>query len=114
MKNLIFIFTLFLVTSCTTVEFVRKDTSPHKQGILRHAPTSSKEKEEKYRAKIDNAAKEFCGGPYQITKEYEAKAEMNVSTGLGTGFGFGHGAFMLGSSTPSQQMYDFVEFTCNE
>ena len=101
-----------VLTGCTTVEFVRKDTSPTKQGILRHSPPSNAKQEKKYRAEVDKNATEFCGGKYKITKEYQAKDIDNTTTGVGTGFSFGSGAIMVGSSTPNRSMYNFVEFSC--
>ena len=94
------------------VEFVRKETRPQKQGILRHSPPSSSEKAEKYRQEVDKKATDFCGGKYQITKEYEAKDESNTSTGVGTGFSVGTGAVMIGSSSANREMYKFIEFIC--
>jgi hypothetical protein len=103
---------LFLV-GCTSVDFVRKDLSPQKQGILRHSPTTDASKAEKYRQEVDKKATEFCGGKYHITKEYQAQDESNSSTGVGTGFGFGGGGIMVGASSPNRSMYNFIEFSCD-
>lgn len=104
---------LFLVSSCTTVEFVRKDTSPVRQGILRHSPPSNDEKAQEYRKKVDEAAVGYCGGAYNITKEYQAMDEAKSSAGIGTGFGIGgSSSIFIGGSNRGSTMYNFVEFTC--
>ncbi len=112
--KLLMISLLFLLASCTTVEFVRKDTSPEKKAVLRHSPTSDAAKQAKYKTEIDKKAKEFCKGDYTITKEYEALDQADSSVGVGTGFGIGGGgsSFILGSSNPSRSMAQFTELTC--
>src|SRR5215217_713793 len=64
---------VFLSAGCTSVEFVRKDLSPQKQGILRFTPASTSAGEAKVRDKVHNKASDFCGGPFEITKEYQAR-----------------------------------------
>lgn len=109
-----FIWPVFLVIAgCTTVDFVRKDISPQKQGILRHSPPSDAAKAEKYRAEVDKKATEFCGGKYHVTREYQAEDISNTSTGVGTGFGYGGAGILIGTSTPSRSLYNFVEFVCD-
>lgn len=95
--------------SCSTVEFVRKDFSPKKQAIVRYPPTSN---DTKYRENLNQRATEFCGGPYQITKEYQAREETGNSVGVGTGVGIGMGGVMIGGSNRATSMYNFVEFDC--
>ncbi len=125
MKTLILL--LFLVlTGCTTVDFVRKDLTPHKQAVLRYEPTSNPKTEEKYRAKLNEQSTNFCGGNYSIVKEYEALTETprssGVTTGVGTGFGtgrrgmgFGFGGLVIGAPAgSSEKMYHFVEIDCGE
>jgi hypothetical protein len=112
MKRLAFSLIVLFLSGCTTVEFVRKDQVPQKQGVLRYLPTSSASKEAKYREKVNEKAREFCGGEFKITKEYQAREETGSSTGIGTGIGFGHAGIMLGGSRGSTAMYQFVEFVC--
>jgi hypothetical protein len=117
MKNAIaFAIVLSLLTACTTVEFVRKDLSPQKQGILRYAPTSSEKREAEYREKIKKAATDFCGGDFDITKEYQAREYTGHSSGVGvgTGFGVGVGGIAIGTGQQSTAMYNFIEFTCKK
>lgn len=103
------------ISGCTTVEFVRKDTVPVKQGVLRHSPPSNDEKALEYRKKVNEKALEFCGGAYNITKEYQALGEAPSSAGVGTGFGIGgSSSIFIGSSSRSSAMYNFVEFTCQQ
>ena len=99
----------FLLTSCTTAEFVRKDTSPTKQGVIRYPSNSSRE--EKYRNDLKKKVRDFCGGDYKITKEYQAREQVG-SSGMGTGMGIGMGGIFLGGSNVSTEMFNFVEFTC--
>lgn len=115
--RLVFFSTFLFMVSCTTVEFVRKDIIPQKQGILRYSPTSSAETETKYKSEVTKKAQQFCGTDFTITKEYQALSESKSSTGFGTGIGFGSGggassSIMVGTSAPSQSMYNYVEFTC--
>ncbi|HEX4923723.1 MAG TPA: hypothetical protein VFV50_06540 [Bdellovibrionales bacterium] len=111
MKRICLVF-IFL-TACTTVEFVRRDLVPTKHAILRYAPQSSPESEAKYRTKLDEKANEFCGGPFHITKEYEAREESPHSTAIGTGFGFGRRTgILVGGTTRGTTMYHFVEISC--
>lgn len=110
-----FILSVFIVSGCShTVEFVRRDTSPVRQAIVRYYPTDKPDKEAKYREDLKKKATSFCGGEYTITKEYQARAESTTSTGVATGIGIGHGAIMVGGSGPSTTMYNFVEFTCKQ
>lgn len=103
----------FAVFGCTTVEFVRKDTSPQKQGVLRYSPTSNTKKEAEYKGKVNEKAQEFCGGPFTITREYQAREESSSSVGVGTGFGIGgRSSVLIGGSGPRHSMYNFVEFVC--
>lgn len=104
---------LFISTGCTTVEFIRKDTSPRKTALVRYALASSPEREKEYREVLDKEAKEFCGGDYYITKEYQAREESSSSAGVGTGFGIGRGTsiFMGGYNRPTS-LYNFAEFDC--
>jgi len=105
---------LLLTASCTTVEFVRKDLSPQRRAILRYAPQSNSEHEAKYRTKLNQQATDFCGGNFQIIKEYEALQETNnpPSIGFGTGFGYGGSGIIVGGSAPSSRTYHFVEINC--
>jgi hypothetical protein len=103
---------LFLV-SCISVDFVRRDYTPVKQGILRHSPASGAERVAKYRDEVNKQAREFCKGDFTITKEYDALGEAKSTAGIGTGFGVGgRSSVFFGSSVPSETMYSFVEFTC--
>lgn len=108
----VLIFIYLLITGCTTVDFVRKDFTPQKQGVLRYDPPSSEKSREKYRAEVDKKATAFCGGDYRITKEYQAREESGVSTGVGTGMSVGMGGVFLGGSNRATTMYNFVEFAC--
>lgn len=102
------------LASCTTVEFVRKDTTPEKKAVLRHSIPSNPDKEVKYKAEVDKKANEFCGSPgYTITKEYQALDQADSNVGIGTGFGFGSSSsILIGRSTPSREMASFVEISC--
>lgn len=114
MKKLILIAPVLLfLTGCShTVEFVRRDTSPQKQAVVRYSPTEKPDVEAKYRDDLQKKATQFCGGDYQITREYQARDESRSSAGVATGVGFGSGAIMVGGGGPSTSMYNFVEFTC--
>lgn len=101
-----------LITGCTTVEFVRKDLSPTKKGVLRFAPTSSESRQVKYREEVQKKATEFCGGGFEITKEYQALQETGRSAGVGTGFGVGFGGVGIATTNHGTAMYNFVEFNC--
>lgn len=113
MKKLFLLPFLFCFAACATVEFVRKDTSPKKQAVVRHSPASTPEKEAKYREEVAKKANEFCGSSgFDITKEYQAREESGstgVSTGLGVGMG---GAFSIGAAHRNTSMSNYVEFTC--
>ncbi|AGH95813.1 hypothetical protein [Pseudobdellovibrio exovorus] len=111
--NLIFfaLLTVFL-SACSTVEFVRKDTAPTRQGVVRYYPTDDAEREAKYRADLNKKATEFCGGDFKITREYQALEEGRSSTGISTGFGVGAGAIFVGGSNRGSTMYNYVEFSC--
>ena len=113
MKHFGIFFILLFLAGCTTVEFVRKDLKPQKQGVLRHTPPSSPEKEVKYRDEVKKQAGNFCGGEFNITKEYQALGESRSSAGIGTGFGFGSGSgIFVGGSDRPEVMYNYVEFVC--
>ncbi|MCM2354828.1 MAG: hypothetical protein NDI63_14505 [Pseudobdellovibrio sp.] len=114
MKNHgLLILSFILLSSCShTVEFVRRETSPTRQAVVRYYPTDKPEKEAKYREDLKKKATGFCNGDYTITREYQARDESNTSTGIATGVGIGHGAIMVGGSGPSTTMYNFVEFSC--
>ena len=108
-----FILSLLLITSCShTVEFVRRETSPTKQAVVRYYPTDKPDTEAKYREDLKKKATGFCNGDYTITREYQARDESNSSAGIATGVGIGTGAIMVGGSGPRTTMYNFVEFTC--
>lgn len=113
MKKTLYVI-LFALSSCTTVEFVRKDTTPEKKGILRYSPPSDEKQDAKYKAEVNKKASEFCGSNYKITKEYQALDEADSSVGVGTGIGFGgNSAILVGGSRPTRAMANFVEFSCN-
>ncbi|MES2803544.1 MAG: hypothetical protein V4654_13705 [Bdellovibrionota bacterium] len=115
MKSLAFITPVLLILcSCShTVEFVRRDTAPQKQAVVRYYPTDKPETEAKYREDLKSKATNYCGGEYTITKEYQARDESNTSAGVATGFGIGgNSSVMFGGSGPRTTMYNFVEFTC--
>ena len=113
MKQIFLVGFLILITSCTTVEFVRKETNPQKQAILRHSPPSNTEQESKYRDKVFQEARGFCGGDFNVTKEYQALDESSQRAGLGTGFGVGaNSSIFMSSAGPSRSMYSFVEISC--
>lgn len=114
MKQLSYFITIFLLISgCTTVEFVRKDLSPSKQAVVRYSLPSNPSREAKYRAELEKQATNFCDGPFQITKEYEAREETGSSAGVGTGFGIGRSSsIFIGGSDRATAMYRFVEFVC--
>lgn len=113
-KHGFFILSIVLLSSCShTVEFVRRETSPTKQAIVRYYPTDKPEKEAKYREDLKKKATGFCDGDYTITREYQARDESTSSAGIATGVGIGNsGAIMVGGSGPRTTMYNFVEFTC--
>lgn len=112
-SRILFLTFLLFFTGCISVEFVRKDFVPQKQGILRHSVPSSEEKAIKYRAEAEKQAREFCGGDFNITKEYQALDQAHTQTGVGTGFGFGRSSSVfIAGGAPSQVMYSFVEFNC--
>lgn len=113
MKTLLTIFIL-LLCSCTTVEFVRKDTNPKKQAVLRHYPASSPEKGAEYREEVRKQARGFCGGEYDVVREYQAREDSGssgVSTGVGVGMG---GSIFIGGSSRNTQMYNFIEISCRQ
>jgi len=113
MKHLFTFILFFGVCGCTTVEFVRKDLTPHKQGILRHSPPSSGSREAEYRDLVNEKARQFCGGDFTIVREYQALDESRSTAGVGTGFGFGNrSSIIVGGAGPKQTMYHFVEFIC--
>ena len=107
------LFAVAFITGCTTVEFIRKDFTPRKQGILRYAPTSSESREAKYRAEVKKQATDFCGTEFEIIREFQAREETGSASGIGTGFGIGSGgSIFVGGSERSTAMYNFVEFAC--
>ena len=107
------VLSLALLSGCTTVEFVRKDLTPSKKAVVRYSPSSSPSSEAKYRDELKKQAMGFCGGDFEITKEYQAKDETGTSTGLGTGFGVGAASsIFIGGSRGNTAMYNFVEFSC--
>lgn len=114
MKTLSLIASMLLIlSSCShTVEFVRRDTSPTKQAVVRYYPTDKPDTEAQYREDLKKKATGFCNGDYTITREYQARDESNSSAGIATGVGIGNGAIMVGGSGPRTTMYNFVEFTC--
>jgi len=114
MKSLTLITPMLLILcGCShTVEFVRLETRPQKQAVVRYYPTDKPEHEAKYREDLKNKATNFCDGDYTITKEYQARDESNSSAGVATGFGIGHSAIMVGGAGPRTTMYNFVEFIC--
>lgn len=103
---------LFLLSGCTSVEFVRKDFTPKKQATLRYPSQSSRSDDLKFREKISSEARNFCDGDYTITKEYQARDEGNSSVGVGTGFGLGTGSVFMGTSDRGSSMYNFAEVSC--
>lgn len=105
---------VFVLSSCTTVEFVRKDTVPQKQAVLRYEPSNNANKEAKARNEVAKKAREFCAGDYEITKEYQARQNTGASTGVGTGLGIGMGGIMVGASRDTSTMYNMVELSCKE
>lgn len=111
-KIISLILVLFSFVGCTTVEFVRKDTAPEKKAILRHVPPSSETKAAKYKEEVDKKAVEFCGGGYDITREYQARQPTGQSTGVGTGIGVGMGGILIGGSRVNTSMYNFIELNC--
>jgi hypothetical protein len=111
-RNLILLL-LLLTSGCVSVEFVRKDLTPEKKAILRYSPPSSEKKDAEYREEVKKKASEFCGGDFQIVKEYQERDISDSSVGVGTGFGFGnHSSIMIGGSRPNTSMYNFVEISC--
>lgn len=109
----LFITLFFLICGCTTVEFVRKDFTPSKKGVIRHSLTSNPSRQAKYRELVNAEAKNFCGGEFEITKEYQAREETGSSAGVGTGVSIGRSSsIFIGGSDRSTAMYNFVEFIC--
>lgn len=101
------------LSGCTTVEFVRKDFTPRRQAVLRYAPPSSESRAVKYRIELSKQATNFCGGEFDITKEFQAREETGSAAGIGTGFGIGgSGSIFVGGSDRSTAMYNFVEIAC--
>lgn len=111
-KYFYIILILFFISGCTSVEFVRKETSPQKKGLIRHSPTSDSEKTAKYRVKVNQAAKDFCGGEFNITKEYQALEESGSGVGTGVGFGGSGSSIFFGGSNRGTTMYNYIEFNC--
>jgi hypothetical protein len=111
--KILFLSLLLLTTGCTTVEFVRKETSPLRQATLRYYPPSSDERAAKYRAELSKQATDFCEGDFIITKEYMAREDDGNTAGVGTGIGMGAGSIFLSGSNRSSTMYNFVEISCH-
>lgn len=111
MKKYISLVALLTLHSCTTVEFVRKETSPERRAVLRHSPPSNEKRAAKYKAAVDKKATEFCGGPYTIAREYQALETSKSSVGIGTGFG-SSSSVIIGSSMPSRDLASYVEIVC--
>ena len=116
-RGTILLIAMFFVSGCTTVEFVRKDLTPKKSAVLRYAPQSDPGREAEFRAKMNQKANDFCGGKFEITREFEARDETGTSTGIGTGIGVGSGrgfgtGVIIGGSAPNTAMYHFVEIAC--
>jgi hypothetical protein len=86
--------------------------------VLRYPPQSNPDREAEFRAKMSAKATDFCGGKYEITREFEARDETGTSTGFGTGVGVGTGGtgfgtgVIVGTSVPNTAMYHFVEVAC--
>lgn len=112
MQRLTILFVLIICSGCTSVNFVRKDFTPQKQAVLKYQATSDSNKDQKYKNKVDKEARQFCGGDFAITKEYQAREYTDTSSGVGTGFGVGFGGVMLGASQSDTAMYTFVEVAC--
>lgn len=112
-KKLSLCLILLGISGCTTIEFVRKDLSPRRQAIVRFVPPSNTKREADYREELKKQATAFCGGGYEITKEYQAREETGSSAGVGTGFGIGSSSsIFVGGSDRGTAMYNFVEFVC--
>ncbi|KYG63190.1 hypothetical protein AZI86_15925 [Bdellovibrio bacteriovorus] len=114
LQTAILIFSGVLLCGCTSVEFVRKETYPQKQAVLRYQPSSKPNKEAKSRAELEKKAHEFCAGDYEITKEYQSRQNTGASTGVGTGLGIGMGGIMVGASQDNSAMYNMVELSCKQ
>ena len=112
MKKIFFILSILFIAGCSTVEFVRKETGPQKQAVLRYLPSSNTKREAKNRDEINEKAKEFCGSDFKITKEYQAREQTGSSSGVGTGIGMGMGGIFVGGANANTAMYNFVEFSC--
>lgn len=103
---------LLFISACTSVEFVRKETSPERKGLIRHFPTTDQEKAAEYRVKVNKAANDFCGGEFNISREFQAREESGSGVGTGVGFGSGGGSIFLGGSNRGSTMYNYVEIIC--
>jgi len=115
MKYLLLNVIFLSLYSCTTVEFVRKETTPEKKAVVKHSITSDEKKAAKYKDEVNKKATEFCGNSnFTITKEYEALEPAQSTVGVGTGFGYSNTSLLIGSAVPSQTMASFVEFTCKQ
>lgn len=106
-----------VVAGCTTVDVVRREITPTKQLVVRYVPQSNPDKEAKRRDLVNQKAREFCGGEFHITREYEALEETGGSTGVGIGTGFGYNrgfgtVFSVGTAARNTQMYRFVDIAC--
>jgi hypothetical protein len=104
---------LLFFSGCISVEFVRKDLTPEKKAVLRYSPPSGEKEQAEYRDEVNKKAMEFCGGNFQVTKEYQARDVNDSSVGVGTGFGIGgNSSVFFGGSRPNTSMYNFVEVSC--
>jgi hypothetical protein len=112
MKIILLATVVLSLCGCTTVEFVRKDLTPEKQALIRYPPQTKPEREAKYRADMNKKVASFCGGAFDVTKEYQAREQTGTTTGFGTGFGIGMGGFMVGAANATTDMYNFVEVKC--
>lgn len=113
MMKMIIMLLFVLLNSCTTVEFVRRDITPKRQAILKYTPQSKDSDETKYRMELNKKARDFCGGDFQITKEYQAREPSNSTVGIGTGFGIGSASsIFVGGADRGTSIYQFVEFDC--
>ena len=105
---------ILLLSSCVSVEFVRKDMIPTKQAVLRYLPPSSDKREAEAREEIKKQVTAFCGGDYTVTKEYQELSPRSSSVGIGTGFSNGGSSIIFSSANRTETMYNFVEVVCKQ
>ena len=79
---------------------------------MRYLPPSSDAREAEAREQITKQATAFCGGEFNITKEYQALSPRSSSVGIGTGFSTGGSSIIFSSANRSETMYNFVELVC--